>query len=82
MVQLVADDSVPGAEQCFEQPAIRVETTAVQDRIVGLMKASKRRFEFLVDFLGTANEPDRSQAKAPFVQCLPHAAWRRALEER
>jgi hypothetical protein len=67
VVQLIADDGVVLAEQRLEQARIRVEARRVQDGVVGTKKAGQPPLEFLVDLLGTADEPHAGHAVAPAV---------------
>ena len=70
MVELVGNDRVAFLEQAFEEPAVRVEARAVEDRVLGLEELGDRGLELLVDRLRAADEADGRAAEAVFVERL------------
>ena len=70
VVELVGDDRVLLAEQCLEQPAVRVEARAEEDRVVGAEELGQAFLELAVHGLRPADEADRREPVAPAVECL------------
>jgi len=70
VVQRVADDGVPLAEQRLEHGAVGVEAGGEQDGVVHAQELRHLPLQGLVDVLGAADEPDRRQAVAAVVDPL------------
>jgi hypothetical protein len=68
VVQLVAEDRVPLAQQRLEDPRVRVEARPVQDRVLRAVERGKSPLQVLVDVLGAADESHRGQTEPVRVQ--------------
>ena len=69
VVQRVADHGVLFREDRLEQPAIRIEARAIEDRVLGAEEARESPLQLLVDVLRPADEADRRHAVAPAIKC-------------
>ena len=65
VVERVGDDRVVGAEQRLEQPAVRVEAGAEEDRVLGAEELRQALLELLVQRLRPADEPHRGHPEPP-----------------
>ena len=70
MVELVGDDRVLVAQERLEQPAVRVEAGAEEDRVVGAEERREPLFELAVEGLRSADEAHRRHPVAPAVERL------------
>src|SRR5699024_4868598 len=67
MVQLVADDGVFLAQQRLKQTAVRIKARGIENGILCPQETGDGLLQILVELLGPADKPDRSQAEAPPV---------------
>src|SRR5439155_3741318 len=69
VIQRVADHGVLFREDRLEEPAIRIEARAIEDRVLGAEDARESPLQLLVDVLRPADEADRRHAIAPAIEC-------------
>ena len=67
VVERIADDGIFGREQRFENTAVGIEASGIEDGIVRFEEARDGCFEFLVEVLGAADEAHRRHAVATCV---------------
>jgi len=79
VVEFVADHRILGAQQGFEQAAIRIETRAVENRILGAEEIRQAVLQILVHPLGAADEAYARHAIAPLVQRLVRGLFDRRV---
>src|SRR6266567_2719494 len=70
VIKLVADDRVVFTQQRFEQAAVGIEATRIEDRIFHPKEDAQCALEFLVHRLRAADESHRCQAVAVAVEAL------------
>ena len=68
VVEGVRDDGIIWSEQRLEEPAVRVEARAEQDRVVGAEKRRQPFLELLVQRLCPADEPHRRHSESPALE--------------
>ena len=66
MVQGIAQYGVAFVEQRFEEPSVRVEAGAIEDRVAGAEKSAEGAFQLFVQMVGPADEADGSHPIAMF----------------
>ncbi len=71
VIQLIGDDRIFRAEECFEQAAIGVETGGVENGIVCLKELRYLLLQLLVDRLCAADEADGTETEAPSGYTFP-----------
>ena len=64
MVERIRDDGILFGEQGFEYASVGIETSCIENRVLGMEIAGNRFFELAVQVLRPANEPYRRHAES------------------
>ncbi len=68
MIQLVRNHRIFRIQQCLEQPAIRIETRSIKDRIFRAKERRQPLFQLFMNRLRPTNKPNARHPIAPLVQ--------------